>query len=385
MISEDCMKLFVSSNVDSLTSILIYYYLRLNRYKVYLVPLHPIEAEMLNLNMLPALMIGSNFETKLLKISEVLCMKSGLSDLIMNSNEISDFIIKKMNLNGNDLISSLNSEINSKKFLIFDHITIADLFFFLRVISKILLMQFSEISGLVNLKNWIFNMLKLPNIKNILEDINPEFLKIEEYFEKNSIKTIVEEPNSKLGKVEKKQKPVKSKLSIEIGDVSSLDIRVGKANSIEAYPDFNFRYYIVIVDIGNKEMRRIAISAHSSITGDNILTSLLCVCCNIKEQLVGKYLCHGLVLYVQDKNFDIFQLLQAPQESTIGEPIVFKGFERNPIPDIQIDTKNNLWETISSEFKTNNQYMATYRNEPWMTSKGPISCNSISHGIIIGY
>ena len=136
MLQENSTKLFIGNNTDSATISLIYYYLRVNRMNLFIVPLQPQEQEILKIEKLPALFSEKSFTYNLFNIADFLCQKSGLSNIMQKTKDVNEYIAKKIDLNGQDLVKVLNEELRPKTFLVLEHISLADIIFFVKALDR---------------------------------------------------------------------------------------------------------------------------------------------------------------------------------------------------------------------------------------------------------
>ena len=317
MLQENSTKLFIGNNTDSATISLIYYYLRVNRMNLFIVPLQPQEQEILKIEKLPALFSEKSFTYNLFNIADFLCQKSGLSNIMQKTKDVNEYIAKKIDLNGQDLVKVLNEELKPKTFLVLEHISLADIIFFVKALAQVLVMQIPEITALPNLHRWISLILSLPYIKNILEKICPSFLKIEELLVKSLPKPKEEVPPAKSGKKEKKEKPKKAQPPPpQLPDVSAFDFRVGKVIKIEKHPDSQ-KLYLEEVDLGNGEIRKIASGLQQFTPLEELNQKLVCIFCNLKEKKLGGYPSHGMILCASNSDHSKCEVLFPPQDCIV--------------------------------------------------------------------
>ncbi len=75
------------------------------------------------------------------------------------------------------------------------------------------------------------------------------------------------------------------------------------------------------------------------------------------------------------------EILEAPAGCRPGEVVTVDGFERKP--DVQLNPKKKIFETVQVDLKTDEKRRATYRGIPWnVGGKGPALAKTLINVII---
>ena len=75
------------------------------------------------------------------------------------------------------------------------------------------------------------------------------------------------------------------------------------------------------------------------------------------------------------------EFVDPPAGSQPGDKVFAEGYEAGQ-PDVQLNPKKKVFETIQPDLKTNSDKVATYKGNPFKTSKGLCTVKSIVGGPI---
>ena len=196
---------------------------------------------------------------------------------------------------------------------------------------------------------------------------------------KPEVKTEVKEEIKKKEAKKQEKKPVAKKE--EVPDMAQLDIRVGKLVKIQKHPE-STKLYIEEVDMGKGEIRKVASGLQEHVPIEQLENKYVVMMCNLKERKLAGYPSYGMVLCASTADDKVIEPLVAPEGSEAGDQVFADGFDRKPVPDINLSKKNNPWTKVQPELTTGADFVVNYRGKALKTAKGVIKSKTVVGGRI---
>lgn len=300
-----------------------------------------------------------------------------------------------------DCLEPLNRYLLNRTFLVSNNVTMADLVIYLSTHSWMLKSEAEEKLRFPNIVRWFDHMQHLPGIVNTFKDI--PLVNIEKDMDlittimgNGSVKPVYtngvsgaahdtnhKDRNAKLA-AKAKSKEAKDAKNVDadrpVNDVSRLNIKVGQIKAVERHPEAD-RLYCLKIDLGEPELREICSGLVGYLEPEQILSQYVCVLANMKPKNLRGKISNGMVLCVSSEDHTIIELLKPAEGSLVGERVMIEGCFGEP--DVVLSTKTNKdpFVAVQPEFKCLNGN-AYYKNLPFVTSKGPCSCETLLTGTI---
>eukprot|EP00386_Alphamonas_edax_P007850 GDKI01025986.1.p1 GENE.GDKI01025986.1~~GDKI01025986.1.p1 ORF type:complete len:127 (+),score=49.02 GDKI01025986.1:1-381(+) len=104
------------------------------------------------------------------------------------------------------------------------------------------------------------------------------------------------------------------------------------------------------------------------------------VLCNLKPKALKGFESHGMVLCASNADKSKCELLKPPAGAKIGELITWPGHQGEH--DAVLNEKKNPFSKVQPDFKTSDSKVALYKDAPFTTSAGPVTCDSVVGGSI---
>eukprot|EP01038_Epipyxis_sp_PR26KG_P012328 gene12328-16535_t len=158
---------------------------------------------------------------------------------------------------------------------------------------------------------------------------------------------------------------------LKSGDISLLEIRVGKIIEISKHPEAD-SLYVEKVDVGEPSGPRTIVSGLVQFcTIDMLLNKQVIVLCNLKPRPLKGIVSQGMLLCTSSSDRSQVVPLSPPPQTPIGDLITFKGYSSQPVEAGNKASKS--YSKIADDFFVNDEGIATYSGIPFMTSLGPIT------------
>lgn len=156
--------------------------------------------------------------------------------------------------------------------------------------------------------------------------------------------------------------------AVEVADILRVDMRVGKILSAAPHPDAE-SLYVEMIDVGDVAPRQVVSGLAKYMPVEDLVGKKVVVLCNLKPAKMRGVESAGMVLAA---GTDVVELLQPPEDATVGELIKVEGGE-DPTPDEMLKSKSaqKVWDRVAEKLATNDKLEATYDGVPLVTSKGP--------------
>lgn len=286
-------------------------------------------------------------------------------------------------------VQMLDKYLLNHTFLVGNNITVADLVVYVSTHSWMLKSESVDRLEFVNLVRWFDHIQHLPGIVNSFKDL--PLVPIEKDME--LVTTVMEKvtvtpPGSK-GKPSKvaaksalkdNKNPKQPAEDRPIADVSRLNIRVGQIKSVERHPEAD-RLYCLKIDLGESELRDICSGLVDYLSPEQLLSQYVCVLSNMKPKSLRGKMSNGMVLCVSNEDHTKIELLKPAMGSVIGERVVMEGCAGEPDTVLSTKTGKDPFVAVQPEFKCRDK-RAYYKEHPFMTSKGPCTCETLLTGTI---
>lgn len=182
------------------------------------------------------------------------------------------------------------------------------------------------------------------------------------------------------------------------GDLSCLEIRIGKILEIGVHPEaenlyvekvdigtfFTYYYvsllYLIItlctvnIVIGEATGPRTIVSGLVKYcTAESLLNRNVIVLCNLKPRALKGITSAGMLLCASNADHTQVEPLNPPATATVGELISFEG---NIIKPVEAGNKaSKSFAKIADDFYVNGAGVATFRGIPFMTTQGPVTAS----------
>jgi len=338
------------------------------------------EQKVLHLAELPCLMHNDMLVTDCEKIVAESCKLAGVDNLIMKEPEIwslAKIFLEGEKMEGEVILEKIKTTIGDKKFLLTNHITLADIFASLPGIRALKKLPKEKANEWLVVYKWALNLLNLPYIGDILYEKEGGLDIGEELLSKQEIKEEQKDVDSKKDKKKKAKEKAEQKAKKEpaVPPFSQLDIRVGKVVKAEKHPD-STKLYIEEIDIGG-EIRKIASGLQEFVPIEELKDHNVIVFCNLKPKSLAGYMSHGMILCASNDDHSKIELLIPPEGAKPGDHVTIEGLERNPIPEINLSKQNNPWGKVEKLLTTDESLAVVFEGKQLRTSAGVIKTKSL--------
>jgi aminoacyl tRNA synthase complex-interacting multifunctional protein 1 len=173
-----------------------------------------------------------------------------------------------------------------------------------------------------------------------------------------------------------KEEPPKSQLSAT-EDVSRLDIRVGKIINCKKHEGAD-SLYVEEIDVGEEKPRQVVSGLVKFIPFDEMQNRRVALLCNLKPSNLKGVRSQAMVLAASNEDHTKVELIEPPEGAVIGEKVTFEGFPGDPEKTLKKETL----DAVLPGLKTNDKRIATYKGVPFTTSAGPCFSRTIANGLI---
>merc|ERR1711862_455537 len=133
-------------------------------------------------------------------------------------------------------------------------------------------------------------------------------------------------------------------------NISALDIRVGKIQKVWNHETAD-KLFCEEIDVGEKEPRKIASGLRPFYNLDDLNQQMVLVLCNLKPRSLVGFSSHGMVLCASNDDHTSVKLVKPPEESKIGERVMFEGYDGEPQSESKVN-KKKMFEALAPFLKT---------------------------------
>lgn len=176
------------------------------------------------------------------------------------------------------------------------------------------------------------------------------------------------------GKAKAKAKGGDKPADRPVEDITRLEIRVGEIKKVWEHPEAD-KLYCEEIDLGEGQNRTIASGLREHVKKDDMLSKCV-VLANLKPRTMKGFVSQGMVLCVTNKDGKV-ELLKPPAGAKVGERVTIEGFEMLDA-DEKLNEKSGKapLEAVKADMRTTAKCVAAYKGAAWLTSAGPVTCNT---------
>ncbi|KJH48433.1 methionine--tRNA ligase, partial [Dictyocaulus viviparus] len=142
-------------------------------------------------------------------------------------------------------------------------------------------------------------------------------------------------------------------------DVGRLDLRVGRILSCERHPDAD-TLYVEQIDVGEPAPRTVVSGLVNHVPLEQMQNRLVVVLCNLKPAKMRGVESRGMVMCASCP--EKVEILEVDQFAKPGTPITCPPYPHRP--DVQLNPKKKIWESVAQELKMSKEGYAVWRNSP---------------------
>mmetsp|Transcript_20034 Transcript_20034/g.30133 ORF Transcript_20034/g.30133 Transcript_20034/m.30133 type:complete len:765 (+) Transcript_20034:90-2384(+) len=158
-------------------------------------------------------------------------------------------------------------------------------------------------------------------------------------------------------------------------EFTKIDIRVGKIVKVWNHQEAD-KLFCEEIDLGEESgPRQIASGLREQYTLEQLQDRKVLVVCNLKSAKIVGFLSNGMVLAA--KQGDKVELVEPPNDASIGERVFISGLEGDPVSSTQVK-KRKIWDKVSDGLKTNDKGVATWNGHALLTHAGSCSAESLA-------
>jgi methionyl-tRNA synthetase len=171
----------------------------------------------------------------------------------------------------------------------------------------------------------------------------------------------------------KKEKAAVASSSI---DVSRLDLRVGKIESVEKHPDAD-HLYIEQINVGEPKLRQVCSGLAKFIPIEEMKDRNVVVICNMKPSNFRGKRSEAMVLAANSEDGTKVELVDPPTTAAPGTRISADGFPGSP--DAELNPKLKVFETLKPDLKSNENRVACFKGVPLKTPEGECTVKTLGN------
>ncbi|PVU99512.1 hypothetical protein BB559_000631 [Furculomyces boomerangus] len=296
--------------------------------------------------------------------------KNLLGETDQEKAEISQWISlssKSGTVNRQVFTQSVNDSLEGNEFLVSNKITLADLVSFANINGYMKTLSDQKKRNLGKFTLWLERTQSTIGEQSIiaagLEVIETKG-KINESSKENLTGGVGKDKKSKKKvKGEKSgdgaKQPPKVKEEIKIVP-SMIDLRVGLILNAERHPDAD-SLYVEQIEVGEEKPRTVISGLVKYIPIEKMQNRLIVTICNLKPATMRGIKSHAMVLCADSIDGSKVEFIEPPAGSKPGDRVYFEGFE-NMEPEVLLNPKKKIWETIQPGFITSEEFEAGWIN-----------------------
>lgn len=221
--------------------------------------------------------------------------------------------------------------------------------------------------------------------KSVCRELNNLMEPVRKHFEKPELQKLLREayPEKYATESTSTEKKVQLKDKDLPGDVTELNLRVGKVTSIKVHEQ-NEKLYVANVDLAESNERQIVIGLAANIPADQMKDRLVVVLANIRTTNFRGERSEGMVLGAYDEKTDTAELVDAPEGSVIGERVEVDGFTAIDSDILPNHNPKKKWkfDKYAKDMATDGSKVVTYKGAALKTSAGAVTVKTIVGGLI---
>lgn len=150
-------------------------------------------------------------------------------------------------------------------------------------------------------------------------------------------------------------------------NISALDIRVGKIVKAWHHEEAE-KLFCEEIDLGT-ETRQIASGLRPFYKTEDLQDRHVLVLCNLKKRNLVGFPSHGMVLCASNADHTAVEFVIPPQDSKLGERVMFEGFDGEPEPENKV-AKKKIFEKLAPDLKTDDMGNVVWKTTPAKTEAG---------------
>jgi len=159
-------------------------------------------------------------------------------------------------------------------------------------------------------------------------------------------------------------------------DVSRLDMRVGKIESVEKHPDAD-HLYIEQINVGEAKPRQVCSGLAKYIPIEEMKNRSVIVICNMKPSNFRGKKSEAMVLAANSDDGTKVELVDPPQNAAPGTLVKADGFPGTP--DAELNPKLKVFETLKPDLRSNEQKVACFKGVPLKTPEGVCTVKTLGN------
>ncbi|KYR02165.1 endothelial monocyte-activating polypeptide II precursor pro-EMAP II family protein [Tieghemostelium lacteum] len=318
----------------------------------------------------------------------------GIETILKMLDEISDTFTQESQANRKDAqLHKFNKDLLIKTFVFGEQLTSLDLIFYALLHSWMSKLNDKERYVFCNITRW-FNFIQNNYSKQVLalvpinqtppppepkkETPKPSATDAGKDAGKKDTTTTTTDKQTQPPKEKQQRKPAATqKEEPKKEDVSRFEIRVGKIVDCKKHENAD-SLYVENIDLGEEKPRQIVSGLVKFVPLDQMINRRVLVLCNLKASNLKSVRSEGMVLCASNDDHTKVEFIEPPQDAKIGERVVCNKYPG----DFDKVLKKETLDAVSLLNKTNDNKIATYNGDEWMTSAGPCFAATITNGLI---
>lgn len=293
-------------------------------------------------------------------------------------------------------LHKLNKQLETVVYFVDNTFSLADVSFFAALAPTVKTWKDAEFNTFYNITRWYDLIQHHPKLASVVaaEKINITFKKNVPKVDpkEQKAKEAAKAQQAAKGQATKGQqaaKPQAAKGGPKGGvkpvekpeDIFRCDFRVGKIIHVERHPDADSLYKEVI-DFGEEKPRTVVSGLVRYVPIEQMQDRFVICLLNLKPANMRGIKSEAMVLVASHPTDESRkELLDAPEGSQPGDRIIFEGHEGEADGQINLSSKGNIFAKMQVDLKTNDSFVACWRDIPMKTAKGGITSKSVA-GII---
>lgn len=158
-------------------------------------------------------------------------------------------------------------------------------------------------------------------------------------------------------------------------DISRIDLRIGKIVDVQKHPEAD-SLYVEKIDLGEPAPRTIVSGLVKFVPIEEMQNRIVIVMCNLKPAKMRGITSEGMVMCASTP--EKVEVLSAPIGSVPGELVYCEEYARTP--DVQLNPKKKIFETVAPDLRTNDDLIACYKGAALhVPGKGPIKAQTLKN------
>uniref|UniRef100_A0A0R3P9W0 Methionine--tRNA ligase, cytoplasmic n=1 Tax=Angiostrongylus costaricensis TaxID=334426 RepID=A0A0R3P9W0_ANGCS len=140
-------------------------------------------------------------------------------------------------------------------------------------------------------------------------------------------------------------------------DIGRLDLRVGRIINCEKHPDAD-ALYVEQIDVGESKPRTVVSGLVHHVPLNQMQNRLVVVLCNLKPAKMRGVESRAMVMCASSP--EKVEIMEVDPSAQPGTPVICPPYLHRP--DVQLNPKKKIWETIAQDLKVNEDGYAVWRD-----------------------